>query len=468
MLSPQSQPSQPDLQTIGTYFLDQAKHNSSRRVGAGRIEMDEEEEESPTELNTINSSGGFLVVSTDKLSVQYTNVNLHGHDVGVIQSNRPAPTKCLMYYFEMYVKNAGTKGQVAIGYTNESFKMRRQPGWEQNSYGYHGDDGLLYRGQGKGEPFGPTFTTGDTVGGGINYASQEVFFTKNGVVVGTVYKDMKGSLFPTVAVHSQNEEVSVNFGKEPFVFDIKAYEAQERHKQQILIEKLSLTENVSYGIVRSYLLHYGYEETLNSFDSANRSSVPPVNIVQENGFAEPVTLYALSHRKSLRQLIRNGDIDTAFGKLREWYPQIIQDDKSATCFLLHCQKFIELVRVGELEQAIRYGRIELARYFGTATFEELLKDCVALLAYEEPLKSSVGYLLEDSQREVVADAVNSTVLSTNPNMKDTRSCLQSYLEKLLRQLTACCLEKRSLNGDQGEAFHLHRVLTTGRSGNKLK
>lgn len=30
--------------------------------------------------------------------------------------------------------------------------------------------------------------------------------SKNGQVVGTVYKDMKGPLFPTIAVHSQNEE----------------------------------------------------------------------------------------------------------------------------------------------------------------------------------------------------------------------------------------------------------------------
>lgn len=49
--------------------------------------------------------------------------------------------------------------------------------WEANSCGYHGDDGLLYHGHGKGDPFGPTYTTGDTVGGGINYATQEFFFT---------------------------------------------------------------------------------------------------------------------------------------------------------------------------------------------------------------------------------------------------------------------------------------------------
>lgn len=442
---------------ISNYFLEQAKLNASSITNE-----DDDDDALPTELNTINSSGGFLVVSPDKLSVQYTNVNLHGHDVGVIQANRPAPVKRLMYYFEIMVKNAGTKGQIAIGFTNESFKMRRQPGWEANSYGYHGDDGLLYRGHGKGEPFGPTFTTGDTVGGGINYASQEIFFTKNGLVVGTVYKDVKSQLFPTIAVHSQHEEVAVNFGREPFLFDIKAYEAQERLKQQSMMEKISLPQNVSYGIVRSYLLHYGYEDTLNVFDMATSNSVPPISISQQNGFIEQDNMYALNQRKTLRQLIRMGKIEAAFGKLRDWYPQIILDDNSPICFLLHSQKFIELVRVGKLEDAVKYGRVELTRFFGLEEYKELVRECVALLAYEEPLKSPVGHLLGESQREVVADAVNAMVLSTNAGLKDPLSCLHSQLENLLRQLTACCLERRSLNGDQGEAFHLHQVLNSGK------
>lgn len=329
-------------QDLSAYFLELAKLNSPESLED--IEM-EDEELIPTELNTINSSGGFLVMFPDKLSIQYTTVNLHGHDVGVVQADHPAPTKRLVYYFEIKVKNAGAKGQIAIGFTTEHFKMRRQPGWEADSYGYHGDDGLLYHGRGRGDDFGPTFTTGDTVGGGINYASQEFFFTKNGVVVGTRKKDVKGPLFPTIAVHSQNEEVTVNFGKEPFVLDVKAFESQERMKLHMTIEKLSLPQNVSYGIVRSYLLHYGYEDTLNSFDVASKNTVPPISIAQENGFNDQKDMYALSQRKTLRQLIRKGEIDVAFSKLREWYPQIVQDDKSVTCFLLHCQKFIELVRV---------------------------------------------------------------------------------------------------------------------------
>lgn len=437
-------------QDPGSYFIDVARQYSSPIGGETELE--------PKELNTLNSSGGFLVVSTDKLSVKYPSVNLHGHDVGVIQADKPVPDKRLVYYFEIFVKNAGAKGQIAIGFTSQGFKMRRQPGWEANSCGYHGDDGNLYSGHGKGEAFGPTFTTNDTVGAGINYASQEFFFTKNGAVVGGVYKEIKGPLFPTVAVHSQNEEIEVNFGQREFAFDLKEYERQEAMKQKSTVDKISLPPNISYGLVRSYLLHYGYEETLNAFDVASKSTIPPICIAQENGSGEQDTAYALTHRKTLRQLIRNGEIDTALSNLRDWYPQIMQDEKSAACFLLHSQKFIELVRVGALGDAVTYGRIELAKFFKLPLFDDLVRDCVALLAYEQPQKCSAGYLLEDSQREIVADAVNAMILLTDPNVKDSQSCLRSHLERLLRQLTVCCLERRSFNGDQGEVFHLHRVL----------
>ncbi|CAH9082405.1 unnamed protein product [Cuscuta epithymum] len=420
-------------------------------------EEEEEREDPPTELDTVNSSAGFSVVGPDKLSVRYPNVNLHGHDVGVVQSNRPAPSKRLVYYFEIYVKSAGAKGQIAIGFTPSGFKMCRQPGWEANSYGYHADDGLLYRGHGKGEAFGPTYTAGDTVGGGINYASQELFFTKNGAVVGTVCKDVKGPLFPTIAVHSQNEEVTVNFGKDPFVFDLKAYEAQERAKQEATLEKITLPQNASHGIVRSYLHHYGYEDTLQMFEIASKSNIPPISYVQENCSEEDSTS-SLNHRKILRQLIRSGQIDDAFGKLQDWYPNIVQDGASAICFLLNCQRFIELARAGKLEDAVYHGRSEFQKFNRFTEFEDLVKDCATLLAYEQPLKCSVGYLLGDTQREIVADAVNALILSQSSKETDTRVCLHSCLERLLRQLTACFLERRTLNGDQGETFHLRNIL----------
>lgn len=80
-----------------------------------------------------------------------------------------------------------------------------------------------------------------------------------------------------------------------------------------------------------------------------------------------------------------------------------------------------------------------------------------MLAYDIPHESSVGYLLEESHRELVADLVNATILSTNANMVD-EFCTQSSLERLIRQLTACFSERRVLNMHEGEAFSLRRIL----------
>ncbi|CAN6808734.1 unnamed protein product [Brassica oleracea] len=433
-----------------SHFIHKFRHSSNREDMAN-----EEEEESPTELNTINSSGGFLIVSPDKLSLKYTGAGQHGHDVGVVQANKPAPFKRHAYYFEMYVKDAGVKGRFSIGFTTDNFKSGRHPGWELNTCGYHGEDGLIYLGKRQGEAFGPAYTTGDTVGAGINYDSQEFFFTVNGTLVGTVSKYIKGPLFPTVAVHSRNEEVTVNFGLEKFAFDFKGYEVSERNKQQIAIEKTSIPPNMNYRLVKNYLLHFGYEETFQAFNLATKSTVPPIYFAQEDGVEVQDTAYALNERKILRQLIGKGEIDAALAKLRDCYPQLVQDDKSEVCFLLRCQKFIELVRIGALEEAVKYGRVELAKFIGLNVFQDIVEDCFALLVYERPQESNVGYFLEASQREVVADAVNAAVLSTNPKHKDR---LYSHLETLLRQLMACCLEQRLLNDGQGESLSLNRLL----------
>ncbi|EOA20630.1 hypothetical protein CARUB_v10000942mg [Capsella rubella] len=432
-------------------FIHKFRHSSKPIT----MEDDEETEESPTELNTINGLSGFVVISPDKLSLKYNGVSQHGHDVGVVQANKPAPCKRLAYYFEIYVKDAGVKGRVAIGFTTDSFRIARQPGWEVNTCGYHGEDGQIYLGKRQGEAFGPTYTTGDTVGGGINYDLQEFFFTVNGSLVGYVSKYIKGPLFPTVAVHSQNEEVTVNFGQEKFAFDIKGYEASERNKQHTEFEMMPIPPDVSYGLVKNYLLHYGYKDTLHAFDLATKSIVSPINAAEEDNIDVQGTSYALHERRVLRQLIGKGEIDAALAKLRDCYPQLVQNDKSEVCFLLHCQKFIELIRIGALEEAVKYGRTELAKFVGVTAFQDIVEDCFALLVYERPEESNVGYFLAESQREVVADAVNAAILSTSPNDKDQS---HSRLETLLRHLMAGCLELRLLNDGQGEVPSLHQLV----------
>ena len=53
---------------------------------------------------------------------------------------------------------------MGIGLADGKVNMNRLPGWEPHSYGYHGDDGNSFCSSGNGQPYGPTFTTGDVIG----------------------------------------------------------------------------------------------------------------------------------------------------------------------------------------------------------------------------------------------------------------------------------------------------------------
>lgn len=75
-----------------------------------------------------------------------------------------------------------TSSLIGIGFCEKNVDLQRLPGWELNSYGYHGDDGKAFGRNtgGHGEAYGPSFSSGDTVGCGINTADNSAFFTKNG------------------------------------------------------------------------------------------------------------------------------------------------------------------------------------------------------------------------------------------------------------------------------------------------
>ena len=110
-----------------------------------------------------------------------------------------------------------------MGLTTKGTPLNRQPGWDDYTFGYHGDDGKVFRESGyPGYSYGPLFGTNDVIGCGLNLKRRTCFFTKNGKFLGLACRNIPVvNLYPTVGLQSNNEMVRVNLGQHPFLYNVK-------------------------------------------------------------------------------------------------------------------------------------------------------------------------------------------------------------------------------------------------------
>ncbi|KAH0933408.1 hypothetical protein HID58_010525 [Brassica napus] len=276
--------------------------NYFSEVSGKRGTPEEEEARYPRAMDKINFEDPFTDLSDDHLTVKYTYGGSSSSMEGMVQPRVQAPINCIAYYFEILVTNAGSEGRIATGFSTASWIDSRGSS-EFNKCYYHGDTGLIHCLQGKGltvtaanKTTTSTYTTGDIVGCVFLFA--DIFHylfddSKNGSLVGTSPKVFKRVLYPTVALHSNNEEVTVNFEPQTFLFDLVVrssisiyvsaygYKTFIKGKLSVEIEKISISPSVILDLVKSYLAQYGYQNTLHalggpdntdSSDSENHSS----------------------------------------------------------------------------------------------------------------------------------------------------------------------------------------------------
>ncbi|CAM6038727.1 unnamed protein product [Sphagnum compactum] len=191
------------------------------------------EEEAPHTWFNTKTGSEHLMITPMKLSWQRVKHMMdEGKEepVGVIQGNRPAMChhETFFYYFEITIINDVDDGDgVAIGFTNENFKIDQMPGLELNTYGYHSDDGKLYHNSGKTthndkmtqleRNFDTTFTKGNVVGAGINYLERNVYFVKEKKIVGSIPYNLENTLYPTIGFWGKSVTVDVNFSPKNYL-----------------------------------------------------------------------------------------------------------------------------------------------------------------------------------------------------------------------------------------------------------
>ena len=177
----------------------------------------------------------------------------------------------------LHFSNVTCRSSIGIGFSSKNVPLSRLPGWEPESWAYHGDDGHSFCCQSSGKHYGPPFSAGDIIGCGVNFRTGAAFFTKNGdhlglyrqcyrsiefsiykfgaltQYTGTAFREIKGKLFPSVGMKKSGEHIRVNFGQSPFVFDIDGMMAASNNSSTSSRSLLSFIEQIAGITAEEYL-----------------------------------------------------------------------------------------------------------------------------------------------------------------------------------------------------------------------
>ncbi|EOA91420.1 hypothetical protein ACJQWK_03343 [Exserohilum turcicum] len=283
------------------------------------------------------------------------------HDeAAAVRADFPMPRQCGVYYYEITVISKGKDGRmIGIGFSGPKVALSRIPGWEPDSYAYHGDDGQVFSNTTSGKSYGPKFGTLDVIGCGINFRTNTAFFTKNGHMLGIAFRDLKPNMpyYPTVGMKKPGETVRVNFGQEPFAFDIDKMVQDEKSAIQAEIARTKPEFSAAadedaliHQLVGQYLAHDGYVETARAFSDEILDEAKAL-VNDENAdlpYRAAVEDLDALNRQKIRTAILEGDIDKALKHTSAYYPSVLRENENIY-FKLRCRKFIEMIRrCGEL------------------------------------------------------------------------------------------------------------------------
>ncbi|XP_075998155.1 ran-binding protein 10 isoform X3 [Genypterus blacodes] len=277
----------------------------------------------------------YIGLSQNNLRVHYKGHGKNHKDAASVRATHPIPAACGIYYFEVKIVSKGRDGYMGIGLSAQGVNMNRLPGWDKHSYGYHGDDGHSFCSSGTGQPYGPTFTTGDVIGCCVNLINNTCFYTKNGISLGVAFTDLPPNLYPTVGLQTPGEIVDANFGQQPFVFDIEDYMSEWRAKIHGMIarfpigERLGEWQAVLQNMVSSYLVHHGYCATATAFARATET------MIQEDQTS-------IKNRQRIQKLVLAGRVGEAIEATQQLYPGLL-DHNPNLLFMLKCRQFVEMV-----------------------------------------------------------------------------------------------------------------------------
>eukprot|EP01119_Soliformovum_irregulare_P020692 TRINITY_DN6749_c0_g1_i2.p1 TRINITY_DN6749_c0_g1~~TRINITY_DN6749_c0_g1_i2.p1 ORF type:complete len:205 (-),score=70.03 TRINITY_DN6749_c0_g1_i2:43-657(-) len=162
-------------------------------------------------------------------------------------------------------------------------------------------------------------------------------------------------------------------------------------------------------LVMNYLVIEGFKDAAEKFQ-------------KESGTDPGIDLGTISDRMIIRNAIQAGDIETGIERANDLNPEIL-DSNGPLFFHLQQQKLIELIRKGQIDEALDFAQEELSQQGQeNPKFLEELERTMALFAFDgiDQSSSPVGDLLATSQRQKIASELNAAILMNQCQETDPR------------------------------------------------
>uniref|UniRef100_A0A8C6BHL1 RAN binding protein 9 n=1 Tax=Monodon monoceros TaxID=40151 RepID=A0A8C6BHL1_MONMO len=303
----------------GDSALNEQEKELQRRLKRLYPAVDEQETPLPRSWSP-KDKFSYIGLSQNNLRVHYKGHGKTPKDAASVRATHPIPAALYILMGKSFAYGNLT---FHCKYTG-TFSL----GWDKHSYGYHGDDGHSFCSSGTGQPYGPTFTTGDVIGCCVNLINNTCFYTKNG--------------------HSLGEVVDANFGQHPFVFDIEDYMREWRTKIQAQIDRFPVGDRegewqtMIQKMVSSYLVHHGYCATAEAFARSTDQTV-----LEE--------LASIKNRQRIQKLVLAGRMGEAIETTQQLYPSLLERNPNLL-FTLKVRQFIEMVNGTDSEVRCLGGR----------------------------------------------------------------------------------------------------------------
>eukprot|EP01061_Rhynchopus_euleeides_P039204 TRINITY_DN67265_c0_g1_i1.p1 TRINITY_DN67265_c0_g1~~TRINITY_DN67265_c0_g1_i1.p1 ORF type:complete len:232 (+),score=66.64 TRINITY_DN67265_c0_g1_i1:183-878(+) len=165
-----------------------------------------------------------------------------------------------------------------------------------------------------------------------------------------------------------------------------------RMLDEVMLDRRSVDQ-----LVMNYLEVAGHEEAAEEFR-------------KESGVDRSVDGGSIQTRNEVRQNLLAGDVPSALATLQASFPQVLDDE--AVQFCLRHQQLIELIKEGDVEQALDYARDHLASPDLPEDRLDLLEQGLALMAFESPEDCAYSHLLSSAHRRSAALSVDQAILES--------------------------------------------------------